>query len=195
MRITGGQAAGVRLESPAKTVDIRPATDQMREAVFSSLGPLVHGASVLDLFAGTGSYGLEALSRGASSAIWVEENRKVIAILKRNIEDTLKSMGADSSQPSTEIISRDFRKVTFGTDAAFDLIFADPPYRKAADWIEGILEKAAPLLRNKPESRLILEFPGDQTFSSPGWIEIRRFGKTRAGPSVRVLGLNQMVLS
>ena len=85
MRITGGLARGIPLILP-KGDAVRPATDALRQAVFSSLAALVPGATCLDLFAGTGSYGLEALSRGASTCIFVDEHRQANAVIQQNLE-------------------------------------------------------------------------------------------------------------
>ncbi len=90
MRITGGRARGIPLHAP-RGRETRPATDQLREAVFSSLGPRVEGARVADLFAGTGSYGLEALSRGATSGCFVENNRQALVCLRANLAAVLRS--------------------------------------------------------------------------------------------------------
>ncbi len=187
MRITGGRASGVRLEAPGKGVEIRPATDRMRESVFSSLGDRVNAATVLDLFAGTGSYGLEALSRGAGSVTWVENHRKVLPFLKRNLEAILKSLDEAGADATTRILSQDFHKIRFAEGESFGLIFADPPYRQAGSWITAILDLAATILEASPDSRLILEIPGDFDLISDDWTEIRRFGKSRSGPSARIL--------
>ncbi|PWU06051.1 MAG: methyltransferase, partial [Verrucomicrobia bacterium] len=85
MKITGGLAKGIPIKSSTKST-LRPATDYLRQAIFSSLGNLVENASFLDLFAGTGAYGLEAWSRGASGGLFVEKDRLFIPILQSNIE-------------------------------------------------------------------------------------------------------------
>ena len=90
MRITGGAACGIQLAAP-KGDGTRPATDQMREALFSSLGTRIEGARIADLFAGTGSYGLEAMSRGASGGIFVENSSVVVACLKKNLSAVSKA--------------------------------------------------------------------------------------------------------
>src|SRR5690242_14529688 len=95
MRISGGAARGVPLLVP-KGDAVRPATDGMRQAVFSSLGARVAGARFLDLFAGSGAYGLEALSRGAAGGVFVEQNAKAAACVKKNIETVCKSLGRDT---------------------------------------------------------------------------------------------------
>ena len=83
MIISGGQAKGIPLEVP-KGIEIRPSTQANRESLFSSLGERILGINFLDLFAGTGSYGLEALSRGAKNGHFVEKNRKAIQSIKKN---------------------------------------------------------------------------------------------------------------
>src|SRR3954454_24471036 len=91
MRISGGAARGITLVTP-KGDAVRPATDGMRQAVFSSLGARVAGARFLDLFAGSGAYGLEALSRGAIAGTFVEQNGKAVACLRQNIAAVCKSL-------------------------------------------------------------------------------------------------------
>ena len=92
MRISGGLARGIELSVP-KGDAVRPATDGMRQAVFSSLGPRVAGARFVDLFAGSGAYGLEAFSRGASGGTFVEQNAKAAACLRKNIAAVCRSLG------------------------------------------------------------------------------------------------------
>ncbi len=185
MRITGGRAAGVRLEAPGrKGSGIRPATDRMREAVFSSLGPLPEGADVLDLFAGTGAYGLEALSRGAASVVWVEEHRQTAALLKRNCGAVLKAMDADSAD--IRVIVRDLRRAALPSASRFNYIFADPPYESVSEWIQRVFELAGMHLGDQPHDRLLFEMPGNVEIETPGWNETRRFGKKESGPSLRL---------
>src|SRR5688572_25253543 len=97
MRISGGKARGIPLVVP-KGDAVRPATDGMRQAVFSSLGERVVGARFLDLFAGSGAYGLEALSRGAAGGVFVEQNPKAAACVRRNIAAVCKSLGRQSDE-------------------------------------------------------------------------------------------------
>ncbi len=86
MRVIAGSAGGVRLAVPKRGV--RPTMDRVKAAIFSSLGDAIVGARVLDLFAGTGALGIEALSRGASSAVFVEESRQSVEVLKKNLTKT-----------------------------------------------------------------------------------------------------------
>lgn len=118
MRVIAGEARGRRLRAP-DTVGTRPATDRVREAVFSSLGSFVEGSRVADVYAGSGSFGLEALSRGASSAVFVEKGRKALAALKANIA----TVGLGGRVAPTEA-----RRWLASADATFDLVFIDPPW-------------------------------------------------------------------
>ena len=128
MRITAGEFGSRTLKVP--DTDIRPTQDRVREAVFSSLGDLVIDARILDLYAGTGSYGLEALSRGAASAHFVEKNLKTTKILRENIE----MLGLEASR--TAIHQQDVATFLGGRSAFYDLIFIDPPTNmlKRASW-------------------------------------------------------------
>src|SRR5882672_12911244 len=94
MRISGGVARGIPLAVP-KGDAVRPATDGMRQAAFSSLGARVVGARFLDLFAGSGAYGLEALSRGAAGGVFVEQNAKAAACVRQNIAAVCKSLARE----------------------------------------------------------------------------------------------------
>ena len=128
MRIVAGRFRGAALATP-RGQDIRPTSDRVRESVFNilvhGLGIEVEGARVLDLFAGTGALGLEAISRGAAFALFVEESAEARGLIRRNAE-TLGVMGA------TRIYRRDATRLgEAGTLAPFGLVFADPPYGKA----------------------------------------------------------------
>ena len=127
MRIVGGEFRGRTLATP-RSQAIRPTTDRTREAVFNVLGhrygDRLEGARVLDLFAGTGALGLEAISRGAAQCLFVEESAEGRGLLRDNIE-------AFGLQGRTKIFRRDATSLgTVGTIAPFDLLFADPPYGK-----------------------------------------------------------------
>ncbi len=121
MRIIAGEFKGRRLVTPDNN-DIRPTSDKVREAVFSILMNDIYGAKCLDLFAGTGGVGLEALSRGASQCVFSDSSRDAVRIINENI----KRCGAGER---ARIITGDYRKVLGSLREKFDLIFLDPPYR------------------------------------------------------------------
>ena len=137
MRIVAGRFKGRALAAVGKgdpAAHLRPTTDRTRESLFNMLGggrfgDPITGARVLDLFAGTGALGLEALSRGAAHVTFVDDGRKSNALLKENIQIC-------DARAETKMIRRDARKLTANTGPAFDLIFLDPPYGK------GLGEKA-----------------------------------------------------
>ena len=122
MRVIAGRAGGIRLVSP-KT-GVRPTMDRVKAAIFSSLGEMVTGARVLDLFAGTGALGIEALSRGADSALFVDEDRQSIAAIEKNLEKT-----KFSGRVRQADVFRFLKNVPSSGDQ-FRLVFADPPYEK-----------------------------------------------------------------
>ncbi|GJE25329.1 16S rRNA (guanine(966)-N(2))-methyltransferase RsmD [Methylobacterium organophilum] len=127
MRIVGGRLGGRRLAGP-RTDAIRPTTDRMREALFNVLAhaydDVVEGARVLDLFAGTGAFSFEALSRGAEYALLVDEGSEARAIIRSNIE----ALGLEGA---TRLFRRDATKLgPAGPAGPFDLLFCDPPYNR-----------------------------------------------------------------
>lgn len=186
MRITGGQARGVPLFAPAGN-QTRPAMDRTREAVFSSLGELVREAIFLDLFAGTGAYGLEALSRGAKHGVWVEKDRRAVAIIKKNREAVQKAVGILA--PVGQIIVADALRWSPGEiEPPFDLIFVDPPYSLYPGILEPLLAQADKLLRPTSDARLILEGPGDLPLPSGPWKVLRSWRKSARDPAVYCLG-------
>jgi 16S rRNA (guanine966-N2)-methyltransferase len=182
MRITGGKARGIPL-STGKARHVRPATDRMREAVFSSLGERVEGARFLDLFGGSGSYGLEALSRGAGGGLFVEKNPQAVAAIQQNLEAVLKSLGNPSGLDAG-IIRRDVLR--FESHDRFDLVFMDPPYDLARSHGSRLLGRVQDLLSET--GVLIYELPGDLEIPTDGWNCLRRIGKTGTNePSTAIL--------
>jgi 16S rRNA (guanine966-N2)-methyltransferase len=121
MRVIAGAAGGIQLDVP-KT-DVRPTMDRVKAAIFSSLGEEIIGARVLDLFAGTGALGIEALSRGAASALFVEENAAAVASIERNLART-KLEGRVRKQEVFAFLG------SAQMAQPFRIIFADPPYEK-----------------------------------------------------------------
>jgi len=137
MRITAGEHRGRRLLSP-KGSRTRPTSDLLRQAIFNVVGPRVAGARVLDLFAGTGALGLEALSRGAADATFVERDRPALTSLRAN----LVGLGLSTR---ARIVARDTAAALAGLARAgerFDCVFLDPPY--VGDFARRCVETLAP---------------------------------------------------
>jgi 16S rRNA (guanine966-N2)-methyltransferase len=121
MRVIAGSAGGVRLAVPKRGV--RPTMDRVKAAIFSSLGEAIVGARVLDLFAGSGALGIEALSRGAALVLFVEQDRQSTNVIEKNLAKT--KFEASIRQQSVF----DFLRRSSGNEK-FQIIFADPPYEK-----------------------------------------------------------------
>jgi 16S rRNA (guanine966-N2)-methyltransferase len=139
MRVIAGRYGGRRLKAPPG-INTRPTADRVREALFSILGDAVAGARVLDLFAGAGTLGLEALSRGAAAATFVESAPRALAALRANVE----ALGADA-----EIVRADALRWLRGASGGarqYDLVFLDPPYRRAAELGEELSGLLQPVL-------------------------------------------------
>jgi 16S rRNA (guanine966-N2)-methyltransferase len=118
MRIIAGSAKGRRIKAP-DTGATRPVTDRVREAVFSSIGNWVEQAAVADLYAGSGSFGLEALSRGAESVVFVESGRKALQALRANVE--VVGLGGT-------VVEGTVQSFLTRSDGVFHLVFMDPPW-------------------------------------------------------------------
>jgi len=146
MRVIAGSAGGVRLAIPKRGV--RPTMDRVKAAIFSSLGNAIIGSRVLDLFAGSGALGIEALSRGARSVLFVEEDRQSTRVIQENLAKTK----FEACIRQQEVF--DFLRHSSGPKK-FQIIFADPPYEKTESG-ERFTEK---LLRSEKLAQLI-EPPG-----------------------------------
>jgi len=140
MRIVAGAAKGRRLTVPA--IGVRPTPDRVREALFSSLADVVVDADMLDLFAGSGAVGLEALSRGARSVTFVENDSKTAAVVRQNI-DTVGLDGAHlNSQSAAQFLQKTPQK-------AFTLVFLDAPYSVETATIDTYLAALTPHLADQ----------------------------------------------
>jgi 16S rRNA (guanine966-N2)-methyltransferase len=170
MRVVGGRLRSRPLAGP-KSASLRPTADRLREALFNILthayGDPVNGARVLDLFAGTGALGIEAISRGASYALFVDEGVEARALLRENIE----SLGLGGV---TRIFRRDATKLgPVHPLEPFSLVFADPPYGK------GLAEKALASARDggwlTPQALVVVEEAANAGFVAPeGFEELER---------------------
>jgi 16S rRNA (guanine966-N2)-methyltransferase len=189
MRITGGQARGIQLQLPRRGVlldsRMRPATDALRAAVFSSLAQRIPGARVLDLFAGTGAYGLEALSRGAQHVTWVENHPAAAAAIRANLAAVAKSLAAPNPSTLGQVFPADVFSWSPPPDVKFDLVFADPPYALLPERGDALLARAVAWLG--PDSRLVLAAPGAFSPTPPaGWTVQRRLGKGARQPGALI---------
>lgn len=189
MRITGGLARGVTLHLP-KGDAVRPATDAMRQAVFSSLGARVVDATFLDLFAGSGAYGLEAFSRGSTGGVWVEKDARTVAHIRQNIVAVTKSCGR--SDAGLRVINAD--ATTIPVEQAPDLVFIDPPYELIPVVAPKLFARLTGLLSAKADPLIIFETPGEVTLTPPDWTCIKRLGKGARQPTVSVFRANRALL-
>jgi 16S rRNA (guanine966-N2)-methyltransferase len=175
MRVIAGTAGGIRLDVPKSNV--RPTMDRVKAAIFSSLGEDVIGARVLDLFAGTGALGIEALSRGAASAVFVEHDSSAIAAIERNLART-KLEGTIRKQDVFAFLQA--RR----SSEPFDLIFADPPYEKTksgGDFTALLLQEPRLAAMLAPSGIFVLEKrPSEQITHYSLWnvIRARSYGAT-----------------
>jgi 16S rRNA (guanine966-N2)-methyltransferase len=145
MRIVAGTLGGRRLKTPAGTTT-RPTSDRVREALFSILGD-IEGLRVLDLFAGSGALGIEALSRGASRAVFVDSDPRAIAATRANL---------DALDLAAQVHKRDaLAYLRDASDGPFDLVFLDPPYSSASEMAGALSERLPSVVTN--EARIVSE--------------------------------------
>ena len=167
MRVVAGEFKGRRLVAP-RGRRTRPTADRVREALFSMLGD-VSGARVLDLYAGSGALGIEALSRGAESAVFVERDRAALAALERNLEAT----GAPG-----EVRRQDVARFLERQEGTFDLVFCDPPY-DGAPAIAATLAAALPEILDE-DARIVTESDKRNPLVLPLPLVVERsYGDTR----------------
>ncbi len=124
MRVIAGQARGVPLYAPEGR-EVRPTLDRVRESLFAIIGPGIEGATFLDLFAGTGANGIEALSRGAASADFVDSDPAAVALIRKNLEKTRLGTRGVVHRLS---LPGSLEKIAAKRAGHYDVVFADPPY-------------------------------------------------------------------
>ena len=167
MRVIAGEFKGRRLHT-ARGMRTRPTADRVREALFSMLGD-VSGARVLDLYAGSGALGIEALSRGAESAVFVERDPRALAALRRNLE----AVGA-----SAEVRREDVLRFVTRVERTYDLVFLDPPY-DVASRVAAPLSEALPALARE-NARIVTESDKRDPLLLPLPLVVERsYGDTR----------------
>jgi 16S rRNA (guanine(966)-N(2))-methyltransferase RsmD len=160
MRVISGKARGVNLKTPAGTAT-RPTADRVKEAVFSIIQFDLPGATVLDLYGGTGQLGIEALSRGAKNAVFVDERDDACKLIRENLKRT-------KLEGEGRIIRSDYSAFLKSTSQKFDIIFLDPPYAEV--FLENslnlitqidILQSGGIIVTERPvEKELLLDFTG-----------------------------------
>lgn len=174
MRIIGGQRRGKRLAAPSGR-NIRPTADRIRESIFNIIAARVGGARVLDLFAGTGAMGLEALSRGAMEAVFVDSGPEAVALVQRNL-------AACRFADRARVIRQDVPAAlaVLGGRPLFDLVFMDPPYHRAM--VAPTLAALNAAAVTAPNVLVVVEHAPQEALPAQagGWrcIDQRRYGKT-----------------
>ena len=178
MRVVGGKYRGRRLKSPP-SIQTRPTSDRLRETLFNILAPRIDGRRFLDLCAGTGAVGIEALSRGAASVIFVDQSRKMSALVAANV-DSLEVRDAGTEIVTAEALEFLRRHIKHQAEP-FDIIFVDPPY--AADYeasLGFIGEHAAELLQ--ADGIVIVEHHKKKMLSDEP--SLKRYRELKQGDSV-----------
>jgi 16S rRNA (guanine966-N2)-methyltransferase len=177
MRIIAGKYRGRKLKSPP-AMQTRPTSDRLRETLFNILAPRIEDARFLDLCAGTGAVGIEALSRGASQVTFVDQSRKMAALIKENCDtlnlerDEIELITGDAS----DFLSRQANKL----NQAFDIIFFDPPYAMDYSVVKYIGDEQGILA---DEGLLIVEHYKKKELAAEFGI-LRRFRQVKQGDSV-----------
>ncbi|MDR1564732.1 MAG: 16S rRNA (guanine(966)-N(2))-methyltransferase RsmD [Oscillospiraceae bacterium] len=169
MRVITGLARGRRLRT-LEGEDIRPTTEKVKEAVFSILQFEIEGRTVLDLFAGSGQMGIEALSREAKRVVFVDSSAKSLKVVKDNLETT--GLGG-----SATVVASDFRSYLSSCGERFDIVFLDPPYSKgfipvAMPLIEKLLNKGGAAVCETSSNEELPEEFGELKKAS-----VKRYGK------------------
>jgi 16S rRNA (guanine966-N2)-methyltransferase len=159
MRIIAGRFKGMRLPA-IRGKAVRPTTERVREAVFNILGPLLERARILELFAGTGAFGFEALSRGAASAVFVDKDKKVAATITQTarmlgLEDQTSILAIDASRALDKLAQ---------AGEQFSIIYLDPPY--ATEWIAKVMNDPSLITLLAVDGVLVVE-KGIRTPESP----------------------------
>ena len=176
MRIISGIARGTKLYT-LEGENTRPTLDRVKEPLFSIIQNYIKDAMVLDLFAGSGALGLEALSRGAKEAILCDKSYEAIGIIKKNINKT-------HFEEKTKVLCMDYKKCLLGLNEKFDLIFIDPPYKYdiAVNAVEIILDNN--LL--SPEGVIVIETDEEEreiqkikNLSNIEIINLRTYGRVK----------------
>jgi 16S rRNA (guanine966-N2)-methyltransferase len=181
--VIAGAAKGRRLRT-LRGLQTRPTAENVRQTIFDVLGPDVQGGRVLDLFAGSGALGIEALSRGAAECVFVDSSREACSVVLANLEATgLRGRAVIRRAEALRWIGRR------ATDA-FDLVFVDPPYERGLAFVARILGKLAAGGWVRPGGTVVAEGSAGDVAWPPGFRETRnrRFGRTQVSMAVWAYG-------
>ena len=179
MRIVAGQHRSRRLAVPPGK-GVRPTSDRAREAIFASLGAVVVEARVLDLFAGSGAMGLEALSRGAAHCLFVERDVQALAVIKANVVE----LGERERSTIEKANALTTLKRLAESWETFDLIIVDPPY-DAVSKLSATLADLLPRVLT-PNGRIVIETAAGDEIAVPGLVE--RYNRRIAAAQIVILG-------
>ena len=173
MRVIAGRKKGLKLETPAGIETTRPTADRVKEAVFGSIQQQISGSTVLDLFAGSGALGIEAISRGARKGVFVEKNKEPLACLKKNLERA-------GFLDEAVVYALDYQ-VALGriNERKFDFIFLDPPYR--GGYYENALKQLLGKEMMGENTTVVVEYLAHMEIPIPQELEIKKqkqYGKT-----------------
>ncbi len=180
MRVIAGEARGLPLSTPP---NVRPTMDRVRGAIFSSLGDAVPGARVLDLFAGSGAMGIEALSRGAASAVFVDSNPRCAACVRANLRRA-------KLEASVQVMDA-LKFLELYAEGNFDLIFADPPYAKSSadrDFSAELLRLPSLVGALRSNGTFVLERSAGSDEAEAGalsLVRVRSYGETEVAYYIR----------
>lgn len=158
----------------------------MRQALFSSLANRLAGAFFWDLCAGSGAYGLEALSRGAAGGWFVEKNAKAAGCVRQNLAAVSKSLGRGAEPALATLWQGDVLQAPFAAQPPADLVFIDPPYEAIEDLGPPLMARLAEALAGRAEALVLFEMPGELELVAPGWECCKRLGRGARQPSVAV---------
>lgn len=162
----------------------------MRQSVFSSLGARIVDATFLDLFAGSGAYGLEAFSRGAVGGTFVEKDARTADFIRQNIAAVGKSCGVTA--PNLQVINAD--ATTVPVTMIPDLVFIDPPYEMIPAVGPALLLRLGQLMQPKVDPLILFEMPGELTVAADGWTCVKRLGKGGRQPTVCIFRATRALL-
>ena len=169
VRVISGSAKGRKLVTVKDRGTTRPTGDKVKEAIFDSIQFDILGSRVLDLFAGSGAMGIEALSRGAAEAVFVDHSRDAFCAIEKNLCDT-------GLRVNATILCAGYESALEEIKGKFDFIFIDPPYR--AGLYQAILYRIREKKLLRPDGRMIVEYAADEVFLDKGILKTKKYGNT-----------------